>query len=77
MAVGRWARRLIAGAACLAMMGLVCLPVVGCAKATRLKGESEMPAKAKAKAEQMREEGMKGGGSGAMKGKGVGKGMGR
>jgi len=61
MNVGKWGRQLLAGAACLAMVGTVCLPVAGCGRRKEIKGEADMPAKAKAKAEQMRKEGMKAG----------------
>jgi len=59
MNVGTWVRKLLAGAACLAVVGTVCLPAAGCARRKQLKGEAQMPEKAKLKAEQMREQGTK------------------
>jgi len=67
MNVGKWGRQVLARAACLAMVGTACLPVVGCGR-KEMKSEADMPAKAKAKAEQMRNEGMKAGGPKAGKG---------
>ena len=60
MNVRKWARRLIARAVCLVMIGVVCVPVIGCARSKTTKGEHELPEKAKAKSAQMREEGMEG-----------------
>jgi len=57
MSVRERGRRILAAATCLVVVGVACVPIVGCPKKS-IKSEQDMPAKAKAKAEQMRKEGM-------------------